>query len=198
MGRLADMAYRVNDHDQIVSVNPEWDEFATSNGGHQVTADRVLNRPLWDFITDPTTQDLYRQILHQIRSGRTVRFSFRCDAPECRRLLEMTVERAADGTTEFRTRTLSEEKRPTPLLLKSEAKRSADLLRVCGWCKRVHADGAWVEVEEAVDRLHLFHQSRLPAMTHGICEPCLKRMMETVKASRQQAAPGDVSAGITT
>lgn len=178
-----DIIYRVNDQDEIALVNEEWDRFAAANVGERFASAQVLQRSLWDFIIDPTTRELYRQVLKQIRQGRSLRFTFRCDSPTCRRLLEMHIAREEDGTVEFRTRTLSEVDRQSPILLESDIARSDELLRMCGWCKKVFVGDAWVEVEEAVVRLQLFEHTLLPSMTHGICEPCYQEMIETLAQS---------------
>ena len=49
---------------------------------------------------------------------------------------------------------------------------------MCSWCKRVDVEGAWSDVEAAVQRLRLFELTSLPQITHGICEPCLGGMLE--------------------
>lgn len=161
-------------------LNDEWDRFAAANTGERAAAARVLARPLWDFIADATTQTLYQQALKLIRDGRVLRFSFRCDAPDRRRLFEMTVAPGPDGTIEFRTRTVSDEGRPAVPLLDPAAPRTDEAVRVCGWCNKVFAAGAWVELEEAVERLRLFECAAVPALTHGVCEPCYEQMTATV------------------
>lgn len=180
MADRRDIIYRVNDQDEIVFVNEEWDRFAADNAGEAVTSSQVLHHPLWDFIIDSTTRELYRQVLKRIRDGRSLRFTFRCDSPSCRRLLEMEVGRGEDNSVEFRTRTLSEESRQPLALPESSAAGSNELLRVCGWCKKVFVGGSWAEVEEAVAQLRLFHRHFLPSMTHGICEGCYQEMTKTL------------------
>ena len=172
------IVYRVNDQDEIVYVNDEWDRFAEANEGEGVASSRVLHRPLWDFIGDSTTRVLYRQVLKQIREGRIIRFALRCDAPTCRRLLEMDITRGENGTVEFRTSTLSEWHRPAPIWPSPNAVSSDELLRVCGWCNKVKVDGAWEEVEQAIVSLRLFELPLLPSLTHGICDPCYRKMIE--------------------
>jgi hypothetical protein len=178
----ATVCYHINDRDEIVSVNPEWDRFALANGGASVTADRVLGRRLWDFIADYTTRDLYRQILIRVRAGRPIRFTFRCDAPALRRVLEMDASQPGDGTVKFLTRTLLEESRPAvPLSDWAETEtRSEDKLLVCGWCRKVAVGGSWEEVENAVAELRLFEQVPMPRTTHGICEACYERVKQTM------------------
>jgi len=171
-----DIIYRVNAADQICFTNSQYDEFAVANDGDAAHSATVLNRPLWDFIGDPTTRHLYQQVIERVREGRSIRFSFRCDSPTCRRQSELTVVPVEGGCVEFRTHTISEEERPTPTLLQHHAGSSGQLLRMCAWCNLVEANGAWVEIEEAARRLQLFEHSRLPAITHGICEPCFVKM----------------------
>lgn len=184
----SDIRYRVNDRDEIVFVNEAWNGFAERNTGAHLVSDRVLGQSLWSFVTDRTTRLLYRDVLARVRSGRSVQFTFRCDSPECRRRLEMTVSREPDGLIEFHIRTLAEEPRPPQALLDPDQTRTETMLRVCGWCKKVKANDRWLEVEEAVSALALFDQPRLPAVTHGICEACFERMTDLLE---QEATPAD-------
>ncbi len=98
----------------------------------------------------------------------------------CRRLLEMDVHSREDGTVEFRTRTVSEEPRQPLALQESGAAGSGELLRMCGWCKKVFFDGTWTEVEDVVGQLRLFHRPFLPPITHGVCEGCYQEMIKTL------------------
>ncbi|GAB4400098.1 MAG: hypothetical protein Kow00123_07590 [Anaerolineales bacterium] len=178
MSETPDIVYRVNARDEIDFVCDEWDDFAVANGGESVLSAQVLGRPIWDFITDLSTQEIYRALIRKARSGRSLQFTFRCDAPWRRRFLEMTVVGKEGGAVEFHTRTLLEEERPTPILLDADVGRSDELLRSCGWCKKFLVGDEWVEVEEAVQRLRLFQRRRLPSITHGICDECYEKMNE--------------------
>ncbi|MDT8319362.1 MAG: hypothetical protein RQ826_02420 [Xanthomonadales bacterium] len=187
--RTDEIHYRLNDRDEIVYVNEVWDLFALANSGEHLTATRVLGRPLWDFITDDTSRRLYRVVLAKVRDDRPVRFDFRCDSPDCRRLLEMEVSRGQHGSTEFRVRTLAKEKRQPQALLDPYRPPSGELLCVCAWCKRVDMGDRWTEVEEAVSLLGLPERSLLPEVTHGICEDCNARMVATLSDIEQGAKP---------
>lgn len=174
------IVYRVNGQDEIVSVNEEWDRFAAANDGEMAKSSRVLLRPLWDFIVGPTTQALYRQAMKQARTGQTLRFTFRCDSPTCRRLLEMRVAGLGEGSVEFSTRTISLENRLPPVFPEPGVTRPRGFLRVCSWCAKVFAGGSWVEVEEGIARLQLLERSIEPLATHGICERCNQEMLDTL------------------
>jgi hypothetical protein len=172
-----EIIYRVNDLDEIGYVNEAYDAFASANDAGHIASAGVLHHPVWEFIADLSTRHIYRELLQRVRAGRPVRFQFRCDSPTCRRLMEMNVRRGETGAVEFRARALSEEARPYQALLDSHIERSGELLRACGWCKKIFVAGEWLEIEEAVQRLRLFERPAVPPLTHGICEECYKKMM---------------------
>lgn len=181
MNEHPDIVYRINALDTIVFVNEEWDRFAAGNGSPGMVSDRILNRSLWEFISDPTTRLLYREILERARAGRSVNFPFRCDSPDRRRFLEMTVGLTDDAAVQFRVRTVAVEQRASQPLIAGGG-RVEPHLRMCGWCKKIPlADrGGWVEIEDAVAALKLFEQPELPLISHGICEDCETKMKERI------------------
>lgn len=178
-----DVIYRIDAHDALISANAEWDRFAAENGTPVLAFDKIVSRPLWRYISDQTTRHLYETVLFRIRSGRTVRFPFRCDAPALRRFLEMEATPMERGGVEFRVRTLKTEPRPFMPLLDPSAPRDDSAVRMCAWCKKVAVGQAYFEVEEAVERLRLFDRPALPLITHGICPECDALMNETLKPS---------------
>lgn len=175
-----DICYRLNGRDEIVFVNDAWNVFASANAGEHLTEARVLGQSLWRFVTDGPTRVLYSTVLARVRDGRSAKFVFRCDSPDCRRLLEMEVAAAPGGLAEFRVRTISEEVRPPQPLLDADRPHTEELLRMCGWCKKVDLGDRWAEVEEAAASLGLFERPLLPHVTHGICGPCYERIAATL------------------
>ena len=185
MRKAADIVYRLNSQDEFIYLNDEWSNFAVANNASSLLPNHVLGRPLWDFITDQTTSQLYREMLDQVHAGRPMKFKFRCDAPEYRRYMELAISALDGGDVQFESRTVREEERPRQELLDSLVPRAADLLRICGWCKRVDVGGGrWGEVEEAVAAFRLFERQALPMMTHGMCEGCFKTMSEEIAERR--------------
>jgi hypothetical protein len=188
MNKDVNIIYRLNSQDEFIYVNEEWTKFAIGNDAPDLLPENVLRRPVWDFISDMTTEQLYREILRHVRAGRPASFTFRCDAPEYRRHMEMTIAELGGGNVQFQTRPLQVEERPRQALVDRYAPRSDDLLRICGWCKRVDVGGGrWGEVEEAVTALLLFEGRSMPLLTHGICEDCDKRIREQVAKLRARA-----------
>ena len=179
----SDVRYAIDAEDNICFVDEGWYKFADANGGDDLKPPAVLGRSLWDCISDQTTRDLYQRIVERVRKGKLARFTLRCDSPECRRLLEMTISSAADGTVEFGTSVLSLENREPVELLSSKVLRSTEMLRVCAWCNRINLGAPpddWVEVEDAAEHLGLFERELMPELTHGICKSCYESMMGTL------------------
>lgn len=175
-----DVSYVLNADDELVSVNDAWGDFARSNLGGRAAAAEVLGRKLWDFIAGAETRLLYRDILHRVRRGNTLRFNIRCDAPDRRRLIEVVVAPAAGAAVEFHTRVLWEEAREWQPLLDPRVAHTDEFLHLCAWCKKVQVGDEWLEVEDAVTRLALFDQPALPQLSHGLCPACDAEMQRVL------------------
>lgn len=175
--------YRIDAEDRVIEVNQAWCDFAEDNDGEAVMPDKVIGRPLWDFVSGQGIAELYWQMVRRARAGHPVAFAYRCDAPEWRRLFHMTVQAHADNTVEFRSELEREERRPMVRLLDCKQPRDERWTRVCSWCQNVAVtDESWVPVEEAVARLNLLADDTLPKLTHGICPKCQAGMMAKLKA----------------
>ena len=165
---FAEIVYRLNDDDEIVFVNDEWDRWAMENLGDVVIGPRIIGRSIWNFISGTETEEYYRQAIAQVRAGRRITFTFRCDAPDCRRLLRMTLESADNNQLQFTTTPIATELRAHEEFFNALADRHESSLCVCSWCRRIFLDGQWQEVDE----LQLRSDSPLPRITHGICDDC--------------------------
>lgn len=179
---MSELLYHLNSSDEIASVNEAWLRFARSNGGEAVHPTQVVGRSLWVFIADMETRHIYRTLHGRVRERRRpIRFSFRCDAPERRRLLELDISPAEEQGLVYRVLTVREQERDSIVLLEPGRPRSEVFVRMCSWCKRVAVPPhGWLELEEAVLKLALFDHERPPQLTHGICEDCnrgIERLM---------------------
>ena len=168
--------YEVDQDNRITGVGRNWSAFAESNdwSGSQCLPEEVVGQKLTRFIETLEMRELYRALLERARKGSVVGpISFRCDAPEERRFLELRMEPRAHGHVAIESRIIRREPRDAVPLLKSSTRRNDQVLRICSMCKKVHVDNNdWVEVEEAMIQLRLFEQESLPQLTHGLCESC--------------------------
>lgn len=178
------IAYLINSRDEIIFVNDRWSHFADANSASSITRENILQRNLWNFINNRTIEDVYREILRQVRAGQSMQINLRCDAPNLRRLVELTISPQPNGNVLFDSRTIWTEARPAQIILTKDVSRSADLLLICSWCNKLDTGKEnWQEVEEAVKTLGLFEIENLPLISHGMCFVCHQEMLEKLKSN---------------
>ena len=174
MGPVDERQYRLDREDVIQWVDRGWDAFAAQNGAPALVAASVVGRPLFDFLTGSETRHIYTMLLRGVRdSGRPVSIPFRCDGPTLRRSMELTIAPDTGGALLLSARLLDRTEQPEMALLAAQPARAADsFVLMCSWCKRVEVEGAWSDVEAAVQRLRLFELASPPQITHGMCPAC--------------------------
>ena len=173
------LTYRIDSDDRISFLDARWDECASVAGRSAMTAANLIGRPFADFITGVEAKHVSDLLVRRARAGATVTVPFRCDAPDRRRYMSMTITGLSDRSVEFHTRLMREECREPQALIDGGIARSDSLVTVCSWCKKVKLDEAWVEIEDAVGRLQLFDVAALPRITHGMCAACFESLATT-------------------
>lgn len=158
--------YRIDRDDQIVETGGDWEGFAVSNGGVAT----VVGERLWQFIAGDDVRSVWSVLLRRARTSRApLTFSYRCDAPGLRRIMEMELRANGAGAVAFASRTLEET--PGQVLGGPWASETdPPLIVVCGWCGRAR-DGHWREPHEVIT----LYADRLPKLSHGICDECVKK-----------------------
>jgi hypothetical protein len=203
-----DTTYHLDNSDRIVGVNADWIAFAIANGAPDLPG-RVLGRAVWQFISNRTVRELYRTLFRRVRETRApMTVTFRCDSPDVRRIMSLTVESDAESADVLAchasllheephapsVRTFaalrsfgastdvaagSDGQAPSRQLNATGPRRAEPLLSMCSWCKRVNVSG-WREIEDAlVVDPSLFTEPVRP-ITHGICPACAERVRATL------------------
>lgn len=177
--------YHIDRQGIITYLSDEWQVFADNNQAGQLSAANVLNRPLFDFITDIKCLYLYELLIDVVRkSYRPVKFSFRCDSPDKRRFMDMEITQTPAGSTQFRSCIVKEESRQPVALLDSCVKRIDESITICSMCKKVRISShEWLEIEKAIEHLQLFNTQVLPKLAHGLCLHCLEEKLNKVHVS---------------
>lgn len=173
------LAYLVDQDGIVVGVDDGWRRFALENGAPEL-AMAPVGLSIWDAISDDDLRELYRKLVRDAWRGRLVDVSIRCDAPDRRRWLELTIAPAAGGVVAFTSRVVREEPRPRLDVLDPGAPRDGRLLTVCSWCARALLDGRWRKVEDAVVGLGLEGAPTQPLLSHGICPECVVAAFGTI------------------
>lgn len=181
--------YTVDREDVIRTVTGPWDRFARDNEGEDVCSRaQVIGRSLWDFVTGAETRHLYRALMAKVREDRrSRRVSIRCDSPEARRFLRVTLSAEAEGGVHFCSEVLRIESRPPVELLRRRREHSDEIIAICSFCKAIEVAEEWLETEEGVNRLHLFEKEILPRLSHGVCPTCYEAVMRDLDEEAPEA-----------
>lgn len=106
--------------------NADWFDFARENSAVTLKPDFVVGTSLWDFICNSETKHLFEILLQQVRAtGKLVTLAYRCDSPDCRRFMELRIERMTGLEVEFHSRVLRQEQRARVRLMAKEGERTA-------------------------------------------------------------------------
>jgi hypothetical protein len=186
---LDGIAYAIDADERIVGVGRRrWNNFATENGAPQLSAESVVSRNLFEFISGEDVREAYR--LCTVKSSATrepVIVLSRCDSPSVARELRMTIAPLQLTSTVtgflFHSQTISETVRP-PLdifdfkTLKAAFQAEAELpiVTVCSFCQRVcssrsNDDREWITAEQYY---RSGGDSRV-RVSHGLCADCHQR-----------------------
>lgn len=166
---------RLDASDIIRSYNQPWEQFAIENGAPQMPR-RVLGQPIWRFMSGSTVTQVYQQLFSQVRmSGKPVTVPFRCDSPELKRYMEMTIVQENGAGLELVTSLLRTEPQTETIFLDAKASTREQTLGMCAWCKKVRLpSGEWADTEAAVRALGLLNHPEPPGFSHTMCPACLK------------------------
>jgi hypothetical protein len=181
---MSEYRYVIDAEDRIIEVSENWLSFAQENqAGESCHPDRVINRPIWQFMDGFETKDLYRLVFSTVRGqGKAVTLPYRCDAPDRRRFLELDIVPVPREHLQFISRIIREELRESVELLRPDLPRSNELVKMCCLCKKVELPANdWVEVELAIVSLRLFEGDAPPRISHGYCPACHEVVMAQIQ-----------------
>ena len=177
------ITYTVDANDILVDIGGDWDEFARENEGLGLTRDNVLGTPLFTFIQGAEVVTIYKALFAKARrEQRPLSFTFRCDAPSCRRTMKIEIAPLTDQAIAVQTDLIESHGRDAVRLLDTGAVRTHEFLTMCCVCGDVKsANGQWVAIEEESARLRLLERTAVPQLSHAYCPKCLAEQLRLLE-----------------
>lgn len=181
---------------RIVAVNDAWIAFAQKNWRTDFKPAMILGRNLDEFINGPDTQAVFRLAVHRVRSKkRSLTLPFRCDSPDQRRFMEMTITPLDDDGLEYSCLILREEVRAPVVFLPCGARRPGAAKRslvACSVCLRLQRPAwgqlrgpealagkeEWLEAERVLPLVAILEEGYFPPLTYAVCPDC-RRLLES-------------------
>jgi hypothetical protein len=160
--------------DVIVEVDAAWRHFAEANAAPELLD--IVGKPLRAFISGRSTRALWADLMKSVRaSGRPSDICYRCDSPRTRRAFVMRITSEDAGQLRLTSRVDELTACDTGALLDRHAPRTSEHVVVCSWCKDAQLDSQWVSLEELVARQGLLNATKVPEISHGMCDRCATR-----------------------
>ena len=173
---------------------PNWQRFLDDNTSdvpvpRNVAMTDVLGRPVTAFIAGEAVRATYAEMFASVLCGTRppVQFDYRCDAPELRRDMRLSVGPIISGGAVrqllYQSVLLSATPRPAiPLFGAPVADGEADdILTMCAICARVAwPKGAPAGAREWIEPASYYRRGgdEVAVISHGFCEDCFARIQD--------------------
>lgn len=189
---MADLSYTVDASDVIVAVGGAWDDSARCNDAEKIVSTQIIGKSLDGFIHGDETRMFVRTMLMSARVlNRPVMRPYRCDSPQRKRFMEMTVTPLDGGNIEVMHQEVHSEPIANPTRMVAAPKGVTGVhTKRCSVCNRLRVNGIWSELDDAVASGHLA-PAVAPALRviYGVCPDCLASKLGPVSPSVRKPSP---------
>jgi hypothetical protein len=170
-----DLSYRLDKQDRIVEVGGDWDRVARENDGTEVVADRIIGTKLYAHVADEPSRMFVWTMLDSVRKlFRPSVKLYRCDCPDFKRQMEMTILPETGGGLLVEHRLIGIEKQPLRLRFAGQVRSSLParaLILRCTMCVKLKVSGVWHEPDETM-LAALEQKDCAVQVAYGICDDC--------------------------
>lgn len=140
--------YWLDADDRIVGVCGAWDRFARENDGGSALAADVVGRPVWRFMTGDQTRMWLDALLQRVRlNGKPIERPYRCDSPDQKRFMRMTISSAGSGRLQLHHSVLHTESIANRLNLRYSMLNEDRIFTRCSICNRLRVNFHWEEID---------------------------------------------------
>lgn len=171
------VSYTLDHANRIVGIGGSWNCFALENGALNLLESQVLGRDIGEFIIGDTTRMFVFAMLDSARLlAKPITRSYRCDSPQYRRFMEMTLLPGPQDMIELHHRLVREEpvQYPIKFTVAPDGAHSG-LVKRCSMCNRLNLQNRWLEADEAAHQ-GLLTQTATHLVIYGVCESCRRRL----------------------
>ena len=162
--------YLIDRRDVVRSVSSSWVLFARSNDAQHLDRNNVVGRSLWEFVAGERVRAIYLKLLQRVRRhGESLIVPFRCDSPNCRRDMQLSLRPRAHGEVLFASQMIRSLPRETLTMPFISLGQASDSRPMCSFCLRILQVGqGWLELDEIAGHV----AASGAKLEHGVCPKC--------------------------
>jgi hypothetical protein len=166
--------YRLDANDQIVDVGGKgWDAFARENGGVDAMRSRIIGTKLYAHVSGKVTRLYTWTMLDSVRRlGRPAVRPYRCDSPDLKRFMEMTIEDAGNGELLLSHRLIRTEPLRRRAHFSAVGGPTHKIFVRCSMCNRLNVDNGWLEPDIAASHPKLAELREDIPVIYSVCDAC--------------------------
>ena len=162
-------SYVIDADRKIVSVGGAWEQFSADNGGHNLSLEEIKDKSIFDFVVGDSARLWLDSLIRMaLESNEPVQRPYRCDSPDTRRYMLMTIVPEESGLLTVQHALVAEEKRlPRVSITRRDQSTNEGSQLQCSVCGKIKSGEHWVEADEATQasELHL-------TVVNAICNQC--------------------------
>jgi len=178
--------YEIDEANRVTDVDRPWLAFARANGAPELTREAVIGAGLFRFVAGWEAVRHYGELFDALRSSRSsATLPFRCDSPETRRYMQLTMQANTKRHVRLVGRLLQREAREAVPVLDPKVPRDGHWLVICSMCLQLETDsGGWSEIEAALSDPHVVPEPGLPRLSHTLCPSCARHFRDAIRTAR--------------
>ncbi|MEM9300807.1 MAG: hypothetical protein AAGE01_01770 [Pseudomonadota bacterium] len=165
--------YWLDANDCIERVASEtWDAFAAANKGDAALSDRIVGRPLREFISGDSTQMWVNALIAYARLlDKPVRRDYRCDSPTEKRYMSMEITPLEDERLRVENRLLRTEDLGGELNFVTAGADGERFTQRCSICNKLRVHDVWVEPHPTALEQEASERAPIPVI-YTVCSSC--------------------------
>ena len=172
--------YWIDRDNSIIRTNEHWDQFAMDNDGAGTLSAKVTGKSLLRFIDGDSTKMLIEAMITGSRVSKKVYTrNYRCDSPEKKRLMTMSIVPEGNGIIRIDNEVIHESQFEVVRKILPSVLGKTFLPR-CTVCNRIKYEENWHEPDAAILN-PLFVDNALRA-AHTVCPACRESTLTRLKA----------------
>jgi len=172
------LSYWVDKKNTIQKVNDSWDQAMDAESwSHRAASFNIIGQNILDFIVDDITRMYVASMLDAVRvCAKPLVRPYRCDSPECKRYMQMTVTPDADGLVRVSHELIkTEQLKQKAYFFNDQTNKNFSAHHVrCSLCNKLKKIGSsnWEDVDKLSDRGQMMQKGN--PVLYGVCPKCMK------------------------